>query len=262
MKSSAKTFQEAASVSAQLLRRAGFDLLQPFSLPPCGPHRPTLWQEPWAQALLPPWAQNETVQGLLIGSSRRLWGQFLGALRADSGLAEQPHPLDAYAVALVELSTEPLRGLDGEATSVWTGYSHVLRPCPLPMTRLADWCGLGRLGPAGLVVHPEYGPWIALRAVVLVRSEETILPPPLGPHPCLGCSAPCAEQARRARGLAAARPHRDVQLPLGPVLPQLSHPARQWLAVRDVCPLGTAYRYSPAQISYHYDKDRSQLTMT
>ena len=48
-------------------------------------------------------------------------------------------------------------------------------------------------------------------------------------------------------------------LPLGPVLPQLSRRARLWLAVRDVCPLGTAHRYSPAQISYHYDKDRGQL---
>jgi len=257
MKPSAKTFQEAALACTQRLERAGFDLVQPLSLPPAGSERPAVWREPWAAKLLPLWAQSEPVQGFLIGNNRQLWQRFKDALRADPSLAAQANPLDSYAVAQVEQATDPLTLVGGSA-QVWTGYAHTLNPCPLPMTRLADACGLGRLSPVGLVVHPEFGPWIALRAVVLVRTQETFLSNQV-PHPCLGCSAPCALQARWARGLAAVRPHRQAQLPLGPVLPSLSARARRWLAVRDVCPLGTSHRYSPAQISYHYDKDRTQL---
>jgi methylmalonic aciduria homocystinuria type C protein len=259
MKSSAKTFQEAASVCAQLLLQAGYDLVQPFSLPPLATERAALWREPWAEASLPHWAQNEAVQGLLIGNTRHLWAPFLDAVQRDPALADQAHPLDLYTARRVQESIEPLQSQTPGNAQVWLGYAHTLHPCPLPMTRLADACGLGRLGPAGLVVHPRYGPWIALRAVVLVRTGQELLLSAGEPHPCTGCSAPCAIQARRARGGAATRPHRDLDLPLGPVLPELSRRARLWLAVRDVCPLGVAHRYSPAQISYHYDKDRRQL---
>jgi len=34
---------------------------------------------------------------------------------------------------------------------------------------------------------------------------------------------------------------------------------RQWLNVRDACPLGRAYRYGDDQIAYHYRSDRRVL---
>ena len=57
---------------------------------------------------------------------------------------------------------------------------------------LAELAGLGRRSLVGVLVHPEYGPWIALRAAVLVP-DAVIAPRPVeGFDPCPTCiERPC-----------------------------------------------------------------------
>ena len=70
----------------------------------------------------------------------------------------------------------------------------------LPFQRIAVAAGLGVLAPTQLVIHPMYGPWFALRAVVLVDGE----PPPSRPIPTVPCcTSDCA--ARLEIALAASR---------------------------------------------------------
>ena len=41
--------------------------------------------------------------------------------------------------------------------------------------------------------------------------------------------------------------------------PRLASARQAWVAIRDACPVGTASRYSEAQLRYHYTKDREAL---
>src|SRR5204862_2117912 len=99
----------------------------------------------------------------------------------------------------------------------------------LPFTRLAVATGFAALAPSHLVVHPIYGPWIALRAVIAIAGEPPQRAPI--PQPCT-----CDETCRDA--LAAALPTTDW---------------RAWLAVRDACPL-RSHRYTDEQVEFHYSQ--------
>jgi hypothetical protein len=159
--------------------------------------------------------------GILVGNTRALWPRFDEA-RRDPVLAREPHPLDRY----VELH------VDAAFPDARIYYAHrTYDGAFLPFQRLAVATGLGALSPSQLVVHPTYGPWFALRAVVVVAVEDT--PPVRSPiaSPCR-CTAACREAFDAARDAGSWEP---------------------WLAVRDACTL-RAFRYSDEQIRYHYER--------
>ena len=56
---------------------------------------------------------------------------------------------------------------------------------------LARACGLGTPGRLGLLLHPRFGPWLAVRAVLLTAAPLAPTPPLAEFDPCRGCSAPC-----------------------------------------------------------------------
>jgi hypothetical protein len=155
--------------------------------------------------------------GLLIGNTRALWPRFTAAL-ADAALAADPDPLDRYTERAIGAAFPTARVLYGHRRDAGA-Y--------LPLQHLAALTGLGALAANHLVIHPTYGPWFALRAVVLLDGE----PPSRAPieQPCQ-CTASCAESLVRA---CKSRDWRD------------------WLAVRDSCEL-RAWRYGDDQIHYHY----------
>lgn len=151
--------------------------------------------------------------GLLIGNTRALWPHFL------AGRRDVPHPLDDYTERMIV------------ADRVF--YAHrQYDGAFLPFQRIAVASGFGALSSSQLVIHPEYGPWFGLRAVILVEGV-----PPARTPVALPCA--CGSTCRAAFDRAMAMPR---------------GPARQaaWLAVRDACSVGRAYRYSEEQISHHY----------
>jgi methylmalonic aciduria homocystinuria type C protein len=159
--------------------------------------------------------------GLLIGNTRALWPPFSAALAGE--LACEPDPLERYTERAIDTSFAGARIFYGHRR-----YGGAF----LPMQRLAVATGLGALAPSQLVIHPTYGPWFALRAVVLVDG----VPPVRAPiaQPCQ-CPPACGERLRRA-----------LQ----------THDARDWLAVREACSL-QAWRYSDDQIRFHYSRMRA-----
>jgi methylmalonic aciduria homocystinuria type C protein len=98
------------------------------------------------------------------------------------------------------------------------------------------------LAPSHMCVHPTFGPWMALRAAIVIDVEG---PPPRAPiaPPC-DCATGC--QAALDRALAARA--RES-------LSELRERWKLWLAVRDACPVGRAHRYDDDQIRYHYAGD-------
>lgn len=184
---------------------------------------------------------------VVVGNTRALWPHLDEALRADDGLAGHPDPVDQYCERVLGAA---VAGLPAPC-HVHVRFAH--EPPPrVAIQRLAHVAGLAYLTPSHLSVHPVYGPWIALRAVVVVDVDGPAEAAPLA-APC-DCAAHCAP--RLAVALAAAQAQAGASTP---GRAEIVRDWRAWLAVRDACPVGRAHRYSEQQIRYHYTNDRAAL---
>jgi methylmalonic aciduria homocystinuria type C protein len=208
---------------------AGFDLVQPFAVS-------TYNARASSDDRLPDFGRPDAL-GVVIGNTSALWPVFLRAYRG-SGLRAELHPLDTYATrCLTELVA---RTSSRRAELI---FAHVTTPRAFPIQRVAESAGLAAISPSHLAIHPIHGPWLALRAVVVIDvsgPEATTA----AARPCDTCSAPCVPALERA--LAASGPKLDSQ--------SVSANASAWVAVRDACPIGRASRYGEAQLRYHYEK--------
>jgi methylmalonic aciduria homocystinuria type C protein len=160
-------------------------------------------------------------RAVLVGNTRALWPIFLAARAADPALAADPDPIERYTEAAIA------RAFPG--APVWFSHRRYAGVF-LPFQRLAVAAGLGALSPTQLVIHPIYGPWFALRAVVVLDGDP---PPRRPPLPAYHCTGTC--EAKLAVALA-------------------STDWRAWVAVREACTVGRAFRYSDDQLAYHYTK--------
>jgi hypothetical protein len=127
---------------------------------------------------------------LVVGSGgRALWQQF--TRRHGGGACAGVRHVDRYGL-------EAARGIESMLRSAAIPSRMVVGACDtrLPFSQLAEAAGLGTVSPVtGLLLHPEFGPWVRIRAVVLADGQ------PFGPipdgsighrfQPCCGCSRPC-----------------------------------------------------------------------
>ena len=136
--------------------------------------------EPWRSAALLPSAGCAIV---IASGGRALWDAFSRAPES-SAIAD---PLDAYTRRVTEAAAAELEpGARALFAFERRGGAY------------ADFVELGRLAGLGapsrlkLLLHPIYGPWMSLRAIVLARFEwNGGLATPLGFDPCRDCPAPC-----------------------------------------------------------------------
>lgn len=200
---------------AQLARLAdaGFDLAHAFDAAAAA-------REPGLELLAAP-GEPDARLGILVGNTRALWPRFAAAL-ARPELAADPHPLQRYTEETIGAAFPGARTFYGHRR-----YGGAF----LPLQRLAVATGLGALAPNQLVIHPVYGPWFALRAVVVIGGGPPPARPPIA-QPCR-CGPACAEALATARVATG------------------SEAWRAWLAVRDACTLRD-HRYVEDQIRYHY----------
>jgi cyanocobalamin reductase (cyanide-eliminating) / alkylcobalamin dealkylase len=214
---------------------AGLDIVHPFRM---------AWfndeVEPFLR--LPDWGRADAL-GILIGNTARIWPAFTRALRDEGALLGDEHPLDTY----VERS---LSGAAGRAISDRHVilFAHRMVPAPIAIQRVAHAAGLAHLSPSRLSVHPAYGPWLALRAVIVVDTDGPSEPRPRAPDPCTPCSKPCLLAFERALTATDMTRSGDVE-----------RTWQMWANVREVCPEGTDSRYGDDQLRYHYTKDPSIL---
>jgi cyanocobalamin reductase (cyanide-eliminating) / alkylcobalamin dealkylase len=177
--------------------------------------------------------------GILVGNTRRLWPVFKRALRDDPSLRDDANPLDSYVTARLRDVAETTLGRPFRLI-----FAHATERKPFPIQRLAEAIDFAALSPSHLTVHPEHGPWLALRAVVLIDWEGP--PPSLQAlaSPCRGCSAPCVTALGHALSVTPPPLSED----------SIAQRSAEWIAVRDACPVGRASRYGDEQLSYHYTK--------
>lgn len=144
----------------------------------------------WRCAALLPRARAVVV----LGCGGRAFGR---ALRAALPVAHAggplpltpPDPVERFSEQVVGAAASALRaaGCDARAAFSWQRRGGDFAD----FVALARACGCGAPSRLGLLLHPEYGPWLALRALLL--SAQPLAPtPPLAGSPCDGCAAPCA----------------------------------------------------------------------
>ena len=141
----------------------------------------------WRGGILLPAARSAVLLG--CGGA-----DFFRALRDSPEWAEGLDPADRFARRVVEAhrdawiehgwSSKSFLYLDRRDDEGKSGYADFVG--------LATACGLGVPSRLGILLHPTYGPWWAIRALLLTERE---LPPTVALDwaPCDGCPAPCAQ---------------------------------------------------------------------
>lgn len=232
-------WQSIAARIAEAAARVGLDLAQPFGVAHYNQGASAAEQLDGLGRDGPGGAL-----GVLLGNTGRLWPAFVDAYARDRALRSAEQPLDSYVVTRVS-------ALVAEVTKARTRlvFSHVTSPAAFPLQRLAERVGLAALAPSHLAIHPEHGPWLALRAVAVIDVAGPETPPEPVARPCQGCSAPCVPALERALAVSGE--------PLSSAA--IARNSAAWIGVRDACPVGRGSRYGPAQLAYHYAPARSRI---
>jgi len=212
-----------------LLERAGLQLSGRLAIAAYD----SLVSPPWRSASLAPAARGAVVVG---NGGRALWERFSESRER----ALPDDPLDRYVRRVLDEA-----GKEWDPPAAVAFYADRREGVYLPIVALARRAGFGAPGRVGVLIHPEYGPWLAIRAVLLV--PESLVEDPVTPFdPCTGCPAPCAAAcvglAVEARGLDARRCY-DTRL---------ANPACAGAcAARSACVVGTRHSYAPEQLAHH-----------
>jgi hypothetical protein len=192
----------------------------------------------------PAWRADALLPGarslLVIGSGgRALWR----ALEAAGG-AVGPDPLDAHTRRALEGCVALLRGAGEGARAA---FAHERRAgAYADLVALGRAAGLGAPSRLGLLVHPVYGPWLSLRALLATTLAWPAPAPLAGFDPCRGCPAPCA-----------AACHGQAVTPAGFAVPACAAARRREprcrprCDARHACVLGQEHAYLEVAESHH-----------
>ena len=175
------------------------------------------------------------------------WTAYRAFCRRHPGHESSPDPLDDYTRLVIE------RAIGG-------GYA-VFYPFgfpsePVSFTRLAECAGLGRPSLVGVLVHPVFGPWIALRAAVAVPFPFTAPRPADGFDPCPGCVERSCIVACPAGAVG------DAGWDVGSCAVARSaepDPCAARCHARWDCVIGRAHRYPPDAFEHHQTRARPAL---
>lgn len=181
-----------------------------------------------------------------------LWRAYEDSRRRGPAPAGTADPLDAFTRQVIEDAVAPL--IVGQAVRFL--YPFRFPDDPVSFMRLARLAGLGQPGLVGVLIHPVYGPWIALRAALLVPADV------VGPRPADGFD-PCPTCAERA--CIPACPVGAVTAAGWDVPRCATHRARDddpcaaRCHARFDCVVGRTHRYPSAALAHHQAHARPSL---
>jgi hypothetical protein len=206
----------------------------------------------FALGRLHPWARGAIVIGNGGGDFWKAFRDFC-ALRPEH--EAEAEPLDAFTQAVVEAAVRPF--LAGVETRVL--YPFRFPDDPVSFIHLAACAGLGRRSLVGVLVHPVFGPWIALRAAVLVPFAVSAPRPADGFDPCPGCVERACIPACPVGAVTAAG--WDVPRCVGHRLSPDDACGSRCHARFD-CVVGREHRYPPDALAYHQGRARGSMLAT
>jgi hypothetical protein len=188
-----------------------------------------------------PEARTAVVIGNGGGAFWHAFETYCAAHPAHRALAD---PLDAFTRLAVEEAVGSLLVLPGTRLL----YPFRFPDDPVSFMHLAECAGLGRRSLTGVLVHPVFGPWIALRAAVLLPAELHASRPADGFDPCptcveRSCIAACPAGAVTGRGwdIPLCASHRGAAV----------DGCASRCHARFECVLGREHRYPADALAYH-----------
>jgi hypothetical protein len=213
-----------------LLDEAGFNLAGGLS----AAEYDALVPEAWTLEALAPRARGVLVVG---HAGRALWPRFAASPEARL----ERDPLDRYTARVVARAAD-----EAGAGAGFALYSEQRGGSYVPLVALAQRAGLGTPGRVGVLLHPVWGPWLSLRA--LLFTPEPLAAAGFGDFsPCEDCPAPCASACHgRAISTVGLDAQRCYATRLSLPVCALSCDARL------ACPVGREHAYPPEQIAHHY----------
>jgi hypothetical protein len=175
------------------------------------------------------------------------WAAYQAHLARHPGFASRSDPLDDFTREIMDSLVVPLAARLGVCAALRLPFD--AGDPPISFVHLAEAAGLGRRSILGVLVHPEFGPWIALRGALLVDDEIAAARPAADFDPCPSCvERPCIR----------ACPGDAVGYPAGWDVPRcidhrLAEPADcvDRCHARFECVYGRAHRYPADALAYH-----------
>jgi hypothetical protein len=159
-------------------------------------------------------------------------------------------PLDSFLTRVVEEAARDERSRGGQAAAA---YAHERRRGGgVGAARFADFvelaaaAGLGAPSRLALLVHREFGPWLGIRAVLLLARSLPPTRPDPDFTPCTGCPAPCETACP-----GAAVPSRGFDLACCTATTAREPTCRVGCAARRACVVGPEHRYSEDAEAWH-----------
>ena len=215
---------------SQALQHTGFDVVHPFPV--------DALNETCLVDLRHILGRAVPACGILIGNTFSIWEPFIGWLKQQDNWHELKHPLDVFTEQRIQ---ECCNLACPSASMFWT---HETQSYVIPIQKIAHESGCAFLSKGQLNIHSQYGPWFALRALVLL---DEVPPAKTEPH---NPSAETTELKASQMFQQLCRPSKafDIQ-----------NRWREWLKLRDLYDVGKCYRYTEAQIKYHYTHDKEIL---
>jgi hypothetical protein len=169
-------------------------------------------------------------RGLVVAASAgpRLWRAFRDRMRGSPASWDAPNPYDTFVAERLDRADAALAARGVRSFRFEARFD---APVHVNFVALGELAGLGSAGPFGLLIHPEYGPWWALRGAWLV--DGPVEPAVERPAACAGCPAPCVGGWENA-GCEIVRASPDA---------------------RSRCIVGRGWQYDDDQIAYHYARE-------
>ena len=175
------------------------------------------------------------------------WRAFTAHAAQNAGWRDRENPLDDFTREVVERDiVSATRSAGVQCTPV---YPFMSGSATLNFMELARMSGLAGPSILGVVVHPEYGPWIAFRVALLLDADLDEPGAALNFDPCPACTV---------RSCISACPVGAVSFPAGWDIPKcLTHRVEvepdcaPRCHARAGCVLGPQHRYPDDELAYH-----------
>jgi epoxyqueuosine reductase QueG len=192
--------------------------------------------------------QSTTRSIVLIGNGGGdFWRAFSDHAGRNPGWSARANPLDDFTREVIERDVVPAARESGAQCQAV--YPFMDGGPTLNFIELAKLAGLGGPSIIGVVVHPEYGPWLAFRAALIVDGYLDAPGAALNFDPCPGCVP---------RSCMAACPGEAVAFPAGWDIPKcLTHRVEveadcaPRCHARAGCVIGPEQRYPDEELEYH-----------
>jgi epoxyqueuosine reductase QueG len=213
----------------QILEAGGFNLTGPLP----GDEYDRLVPPVWRIGEVCPGARSVLVVG---NAGRALWPRF----RASPEFRERRNPLDRYTERIFRAAVARIAAPSGYAF-----YTEKRQDRYLPLVALAQRAGFGSPGRVGVLLHPEYGPWISIRGALFLPEEvPRVEIPPF--DPCTGCPAPCVSACH---GGAVSEAGVDILRCFRTKVTRRA--CRAACDARSACVIGPEHAFPPEQIAHH-----------